>query len=402
MRFVLLSIISLFVITVLNAQEGTPCYFEFTADRYSSNQNLMQSSLSNLRKDVLINREQVILPVVVHVLYREESNNISEARIKEQLDVLNQGFNGRELTTSNIPASFLTSISTVNFRFCLASVDPNGEETTGITRKEVEQINIGSSSNLYYEDLGGVDAWDPDKYINIWVVETDGSFIGKASFPEVDEPEEQGIVMDVDFFGGPQSLNLDSNFDLGKTLIHEMGHYFGLEHLWGSDLLDCAVDDGIEDTPFTGMTYINTCLSHAYSCGSEDMTGNYMTYTSDACLYYFTEGQKYRMQQVLAQYRSDLLETPVDCSDLLGEVEQVKVSVIQKGSGGILFSLEIDDKTQEPCEAILYNLGGQVVWSKIIPDQEFFFLPMNNRPSGIYFFRLVKGEIASTVKVFWY
>ena len=67
-----------------------------------------------------------------------------------------------------------------------------------------------------------------------------------------------------------------------------------------------------------------------------------------------------------------------------------------------MFSLEIDDKTQEPCEAILYNLGGQVVWSKIIPEQEFFFLPMNNRPSGIYFFRLVKGEIASTVKVFWY
>ena len=401
MRSSLILVLLCFLSPLMHAQDLEPCFFENTQERYGANQHLMDAVINNIHVGKVDTRQELVIPIVVHVVYRLDSEDIPDEQILEQIEVLNTAFSGESLTSAQVPKVFSSSSTAVNFQFCLADTDPSGMPTSGITRKEVELLNIGASSNLFYNDLGGKDAWDTDRYINIWVAETGGLFIGKASFPGVDPKPEQGIVMDVNFFGGLKSLSGAGIFDEGKTLVHEMGHYFGLEHLWGSDLSDCSSEDGIADTPKTGSTYLNTCLDQSFSCGSTDMTGNYMMYTSDACLHYFTKGQKERMRLILAQYRSDLLSTNTNCDAGFNQEDAFSLKKIQSGPNGILFGLygTIDPSK---AQAMLYDTKGCLLWNKEVSSLEQFYLPMQERAFGMYFLVVSTGEELISERIVWY
>lgn len=208
--------------------------------------------------------------------------------------------------------------------------------------------------------------------------------------------------MDVQYFGGPNSLNFDNRYLGGKSLIHEMGHFFGLQHLWGSTVSDCASDDGIEDTPVTGSTYVNSCQLDGVSCGSVDMTGNYMMYSSDDCLHYFTKGQRTLMHNVLATYRNGLRSTSITCTPMEEESEVLDFKLVSRGSNGLVFDID-DLGLGTALEASLFDLSGTLIWSnQQIIDQEFFYLPMKNKSPGVYVVVLSNASSFSTQKFFWH
>lgn len=80
-----------------------------------------------------------------------------------------------------------------------------------------------------------------------------------------------------------------ANYNLGRTISHETGHYLGLTHIWGDG--DCSQDDGLTDTPLAGAANYGCPATGSSSCGSIDMTMNFMDYTNDACMYMFSEQQ---------------------------------------------------------------------------------------------------------------
>ncbi len=237
-------------------------------------------------------RSAINIPVVVHLLYNVASENLTDAQIQSQIDVLNEDFNkqSKELTTST--SIYKNSATSVGITFCLASVDANGNATKGIERKQSTRSTWGTSDLVKFSSLGGLDAWESKHYLNVWICNIGGGSIGYSQFPGGPALSD-GIVIDYRFFGRVGSLK---PFDKGRTLTHEVGHWLNLIHIWGDS--QCG-DDRVEDTP----THHNAnygCPSVPFvsnSCGSAttEMTMNFMDYVNDACMYMFTEGQKNRM-----------------------------------------------------------------------------------------------------------
>lgn len=250
------------------------------------------------------------IPVVVHILYQNSNQNVPASVVYEQLQILNQDYRRTNPDASNIPATFASLQADSEIEFCLATRDPNGNPTTGITRRQTNIANIGNTNNYYSTSAGGQDSWDPSRYLNIWVCEIDGSTLGFTYQPGVAPAAYDGVVIDYRFFGVTGAL---APYNGGRTTTHEVGHWLGLQHIWGSGNGGCTTDDGITDTPLQNASY-GGCPNHPQSsCGSNDMFMNYMDYVNDNCMNTFTEGQKLRMRATLASIRSSL-QTSQGCA----------------------------------------------------------------------------------------
>ena len=194
--------------------------------------------------------------------------------------------------------------------FCLASTDPVGNLFSGINRVYTEMESFqGFTDNMKKTSEGGVDAWDTQRYLNIWVCDLNGNTLGFATMPgDVDDTTLDGVVIDYEYFGVDMSSS--SPYNLGRTGTHEVGHYFNVEHTFYAG---CSDWDDCDDTPaISSPTY--GCPSFPQeSCQSNNMTMNYMDYTNDACMYMFTVCQAERMIDALLYYRPNLI-TDSDCS----------------------------------------------------------------------------------------
>jgi hypothetical protein len=265
----------------------------FTQEYIKNNQNFKTGAI-------------ITIPVVYHVVYENSAENISDLRLNEQLDVLNQDFGKTNTDASLVPSAFQSLHVDTEIRFCLATKDPNGNPTTGITRTSttVSTFSI-SSDNVKFTSSGGKDAWDTGKYLNIWVCDLGSSLLGYAQFPGGSAATD-GVVLNYRYTGKTGAV---SPFNKGRTGTHEVGHYLNLRHIWG-DASGCSPDDLVSDTPTqdvesTGCpTFPLTDACQSSSPGVMFM--NYMDYSDDACMYMFTAGQKARMQAALAGPRSSL------------------------------------------------------------------------------------------------
>lgn len=263
----------------------------------------------------LNSRNEIRLPVVVHVVWKNEQEQISEEQIRSQITVLNEDFNARNTGIDAIPSEFQRLVADVGIEFCLASVDPDGNAHSGITYTNTDFDDIANFSfssqglrRIKHQSTGGANAWDTESYINVWVGKSD-QFAGEATFPGEVFPNEDGIVIDYRFFGKTGEAFGNFPFHLGRTLTHEIGHYFNLRHPWGSFQLDCNDDDCVDDTPTQSRIYGN-CPTHPQeSCASNDLFMNYMNYVVDDCMHLFTHGQKRRMLAALNGPRSGLLNS---------------------------------------------------------------------------------------------
>jgi hypothetical protein len=83
------------------------------------------------------------IPVVVHVIYNTAQQNISDAQIQSQITVLNNDFRKLNADINKVPSEFAGRAADTNIEFYLATTDPNGRPTTGITRKSSTKSSWG-------------------------------------------------------------------------------------------------------------------------------------------------------------------------------------------------------------------------------------------------------------------
>jgi len=234
------------------------------------------------------------IPVVVHVLYHLSEENIDTEKIFSQIEMLNKCFRRTNPDTANTPAVFKSRGADCEIEFQLATSDPAKKSTNGIIRKYTPIGEWQADDQMKFSSKMGDDAWDAKNYLNIWVCNL-RKVAGYSSIPG-DSPEKDGVVVDYSMFG-PNGV---SGYELGRTAVHEVGHWLGLKHIWGD--APCG-NDYVDDTP-TQSGYNIGCPSGVHiSCGNApygDMYSNYMDYTNDACVNLFTEGQKARMRALFA------------------------------------------------------------------------------------------------------
>jgi len=330
------------------------------ADAY---ENLYQKIIE---RGMTQNQQTYYIPVVFHVVYNQESQNLSDSVLQSQIDVLNEDFRRLNENASETRDEFLEFAGDPNIEFFLANVDPNGNSTNGIIRKYTDRNEFLMFEDIFsneitldqvkFSETDGSDAWDTDMYLNIWICNIGvldvlglelGQVYGYAYPPtNIDDvlanlendivPEwpvdmlsndenVQGVVLHYTAVGRNNPVaNEDgmSENNMGRAAVHEVGHYLGLRHIWGDALAffgddGCLVDDGIEDTPNASdqAGYIcdlnkNTCSGDDFGQNQEDlpdMVENFMDYSPGACQNIFTNGQINIMRAVLEFSRPGLI-----------------------------------------------------------------------------------------------
>lgn len=262
--------------------------------RMQSIEAFTQNRVQKMRS-ASVNTTVITIPVVVHVIYNTPEENISEAQIQSQIDVLNEDF--RRLNADK--DDLWQQAADTQIQFCMAKTDPEGKPTNGITRKASSRTIWGTEDVMKRASTGGVDAWDTSVYLNMWVCNIGNGYLGYAQFPG-GSPLTDGVVMSPQYFGSYQKgtgFYLKAPFNLGRTATHEVGHFFNLRHIWGDG--GCSQDDFVSDTPVSDAANYNCRATHT-SCGTKDMVQNYMDYSDDFCMNLFTQGQKDRMRATLS------------------------------------------------------------------------------------------------------
>ena len=123
------------------------------------------------------------IPVVVHVVWNTAAQNISDAQIASQMDVLNRDFRRTNPDVAGTPSPFMPFTSDARIEFRLATVDPSGAPTTGIERRQTTVTSFSHNDAVKSRTAGGLDAWPSDRYLNIWVCQLSGGLLGYAQFP---------------------------------------------------------------------------------------------------------------------------------------------------------------------------------------------------------------------------
>ena len=221
----------------------------------------------------------ITIPVVVHVLYNKASENISEGTIQGLIKTLNLCYRKLHPDTIKTPVRFAGLSADCEIEFKLAVSDPRQRATNGILRKYTAVSQWDIDDRVKSSALGGDDPWDAKSYLNIWICNL-RYVSGYSSIPG-DAAAKDGVVL----AGGA----------MGKTVVHEVGHWLGLKHIWGDQY--CG-DDGVADTPpqSTGTPGCPSGIRISCNNGPNgDMYMNYMDVTGDACVNMFTQGQKQRM-----------------------------------------------------------------------------------------------------------
>jgi hypothetical protein len=246
------------------------------------------------------------IPVVVHILYHEPTENITDQQVYSQIEALNRDFRRRSADTINTPAYFKQFAADCEIEFQLAISDPQQRSTTGITRTYTPIKKWNADDQMKSETAMGVKGWDSRYYLNIWVCNLD-QVAGYASLPG-GPADKDGIVIDNFSFG---TINIQPPYNLGKTVVHEVGHWLNLKHIWGDE--HCG-DDLVYDTPRQSVYTIGCPSGIRISCDNGpygNMYMNYMDFTEDACMNMFTIGQKERMRRLFAAggARQDILSS---------------------------------------------------------------------------------------------
>ena len=242
----------------------------------------------------------VIIPVVVHVLYNTAAQNISDAQVQSQLDVLNEDFRKLNSDVSKTPAQFAGLAADANVQFVLAKRDPAGVATSGIIHKQTKTASWSTNDAVKNSKRGGDNPWDATKYLNLWACNLGQGLLGYAQFPG-GSASTDGVVILYSAFGSRAKYaagTYTTTYDLGRTATHEVGHWLNLRHIWGD--ASCG-NDQVSDTP-TQQTSNYGCPSfpHVTCSNAGDMSMNYMDYTDDQCMYMFSTGQSTRMNALFA------------------------------------------------------------------------------------------------------
>jgi hypothetical protein len=273
------------------------------AKRMSIIEKQTQSYVTSMRNNPTQRSQMVVtIPVVFHVLYNTAAENISEAQVLSQLQIMNDDFRRLNADQDNV----WSQAADTQIEFCLATQDPNGNPTDGILRVATNVTSFGTNDAMKFSSQGGSDAWPASDYLNFWVCDLGSSLLGYAQFPG-GPANTDGVVCNYTATGNTGTAQ--APFALGRTATHEIGHWLNLRHIWGDG--GCGASDFVDDTPDSDGPNFG-CALGSVACGSTDMVQNYMDYSDDACMNLFTQGQSDRMNALFLPggARASLLTSP--------------------------------------------------------------------------------------------
>jgi len=371
------------------------------------------------------------IPVVFHVLYNVAAENIHDSLLQNQIEVLNRDFRRNNADSVNTRAIFKPRAGDVRIQFELAKVDPTGKATNGIVRKPTSVAswgtNGGINNNMKYSNTNGDDNWNPLKYMNIWVCDltfkNQDGLLGFA-YPPYGHPSwtstswagapDQGVVLHYKVVGRNNPLAntpLLASSNKGRVAVHEVGHFFGLRHIWADDQYSfnkCNLDDYIDDTPLQGIGSNFDCNKNLNSCivpkdDMPDMVENYMDYSTHLCQNMFTKHQAITMRNAITDFRNDLpikteiivkariYDTIVYNEVLIYPVAAQSKLVIELRNQDLLDNLSVE----------IYNMIGQPVLENQLIVKNFTELSTMRFPPATYIvvLRNPEGKVVRNKKV---
>jgi hypothetical protein len=347
--------------------------------------------------------EKIIIPVVVHIVWNSAVQNITDAQVLSQIDVLNKDFNGLNADRSKVPGYFSALAADCGISFVLAKTDPQGKPSSGIVRKQSSQGVFGFDDKVKSNATGGDDAWNAANYLNIWVCNLVGGISGYASVPGGPVAID-GVVISTGVFG---TLNLAGPFNRGRTAVHEIGHWLNLRHIWGD--ASCG-DDKVDDTPQQQAANRGCNSGEKFSCAESahgDMYMNFMDFSDDACMYMFTKGQRERMRVLFETGgpRNSLLYSIA----LAGEGLPQQGRTVENGQTGMevllypnpatnTITIQLQNNSSLSRHIYVCNHLGQVLVTVIAASKQ-QQLDISKLAPGIYFIRL-EGTAGSSMRKF--
>ncbi|MBL0233569.1 MAG: zinc metalloprotease [Chitinophagaceae bacterium] len=257
------------------------------AQRMASIEEFTRNFANNPDAGRLVNGVMEI-PVVVNVLWRTASENVSDAQINSQIIALNQDYSATNADYNSVPTVFSNLRSgNCGIRFVLDAV----------VRKQTNKKSWSTNDAMKKSSQGGINPTSPTTKLNMWVCTLSNGILGYAQFPGGPAATDGVVILNTGF---GTTGTAQAPFNKGRTATHEIGHWFNLRHIWGD--ASCG-NDLVDDTPIHNSANYGCPGTPTSTCGGTAhpmMTMNYMDYTDDPCMYMFTIGQKTRMQATYA------------------------------------------------------------------------------------------------------
>ncbi len=255
----------------------------------------------------------IYIPVVFHIIHNGDAvgqnENIADSKIYEQIEALNEQFNMLDADTATVPSVFKPLIAKTYIKFCLAKFTESGQPTSGIVRHQYAAASWDNENSID-NTIKPATIWDHNKYLNIWTVNMGGSLqsdgvLAYATLPFSATADDDGVVSRFGVIGNSS-----------KTIVHEVGHWLGLLHIWGFNDNCNDVGDFISDTPDQAGLNFGCPVFPSVSCNNGpngDMFMNYMDYTNDNCRSMFTLGQNNAMRNTLDNARASIKNSATQC-----------------------------------------------------------------------------------------